>query len=76
MEKIHETQPTETIHNPESDQLYTPIENLQRIEGGGVYKRNSLKLKTLPKGIRYIGYFIIGFAASSIIFIIIMNMFF
>jgi hypothetical protein len=61
MKKVHESQSTETFNDTEVDQLYTPLDDLQKIEAGGVYKRNNLNLKTLPKGIRWIGYFIIGF---------------
>jgi len=75
MNKIHETQSTEEVDQPESDYLYTPVPDLQRIEGGGVYKRNSLKLNRLPKGIRSIGYFIVGFSIISFALIIIFNMF-
>ena len=62
--------------NHEEDKLYTPIEDLQKIEGGGVLNRDSLNLDTLPKGIRWIGYVIIGFSFLTVIFGIIAALFF
>lgn len=62
--------------NHEEDKLYTPIENLQKIEGGGALNRDSLDLDTLPKGIRWIGYVIIGFFVLTILFGIIATLFF
>jgi hypothetical protein len=61
---IHETQPDEEYRRSD-DEIYTPVEDLQRIEAGGIYKRENLKLSTLPLGIRIIGYFIIGFIAIT-----------
>ncbi|WP_442599660.1 hypothetical protein [Neobacillus sp. D3-1R] len=76
MKKIHETQSSESYKNVEEDKLYTPIEDYQRIEAGGVYKKNHIKLSTLPKGIRYIGYVLIGFTVITTIIGIIMTIFF
>lgn len=76
MDKIHETQPVDNYKNVEEDQLYTPLEDLQRIEAGGVFKKNNLNLSTLPKGIRYIGYIIIGFTVITSILGIILNLFY
>lgn len=60
LKDTHETQSTEQFYNREEDKLFTPIEDLQKIEAGGVYKRN-VNFNTLPKGIKIIGYFLIGF---------------
>ncbi|MEH7120857.1 hypothetical protein V7128_26130 [Neobacillus vireti] len=75
MKALHETQSTETgeISNMK-DENYSPIENLQKIEGGG--NREKVNLKKLPAGIRYIGYFIIGFSVISIILMFILNFIF
>ena len=75
MGKIHESQSTAKFYNEEDDKLYTPIENLQRIEGGGVYKRNNLNLNSLPKGIRIIGYSIIGFTIITGMIGLILSLF-
>lgn len=61
IKKTHETQSTEKFSTDVNDQeLYTPIENLQKIEAGGVYKRDSFNVSRFPKGIRYLSYFLIG----------------
>ncbi|WP_223589272.1 hypothetical protein [Neobacillus bataviensis] len=75
MEKTHETQSSEAYKEIDDNKLYTPIEDLQKITAGGVYKRNSLKLKSLPKGIRYIGYFIMGFCILTFVIAIVLKVF-
>ncbi|MGG3468692.1 hypothetical protein ABES02_14580 [Neobacillus pocheonensis] len=75
MEKTHESQPSEEFKHTEDDKLYTPIEDLQKITAGGVYRRNSLKISSLPKGIRYIGYFIIGSCILTFVVAVILNIF-
>jgi hypothetical protein len=54
--------------------VYSPIEDLQRIEGSGAYK--NADLNSMPKGIRYIGYFMIGFLTLFLLAAIIINLFF
>ncbi|MGG1676053.1 hypothetical protein ACIFOT_09940 [Neobacillus sp. NRS-1170] len=76
MEKKHETQPSEAFKEIDDDKLYTPIEDLQKITAGGVYKRNSFKLSSLPKGIRYIGYFMMGFCILTFVIAIVLNLFY
>ncbi|MDF2904593.1 MAG: hypothetical protein K0S25_2231 [Bacillus sp. (in: firmicutes)] len=76
IKQTHESQSTEEFHNLEEDKLFTPIEDLQRIEAGGVYKKENLNLSTLPKGIRYIGYTIIGFTVLTVILVLILNFLF
>jgi hypothetical protein len=72
MKDTHETQPTKDRINPEEDQFYSPIENLQNITGGG-FKNGIPQLSHLPKGIRFIGYIIIGFMVVVGIFAIFLN---
>lgn len=74
--KVHETQSTEEYNPNESDKVYTPLEDIQRIEGGTIYKRQNVRFGSLPKGIRYIGYFMVGFLAVSGIIGIILSFFF
>lgn len=76
MGKRHETEPSDAFKEIDDEKLYTPIEDLQKITAGGVYKRNSFKLNSLPKGIRYIGYFIIAFSILTFLIAIIMNLIF
>ena len=74
LKKIHETQSTKDPINLEENQLYSPINHLQNIEGGG-FKSNRPELSKMPKGIRIIGYFIIGLFTIAGILIIILNLF-
>lgn len=74
VKKIHETQSTEEFHDVEKEKIYTPIEDLQRITAGGVFKRNHLKAKTLPKGIKWIGYLLAGFIVVSGVLIFVLNL--
>jgi len=61
IKETHETQSTEQYKSDVNDEkLYTPIEDLQRIEAGGVYNRNSFDTSKFPKRIRYLGYFLFG----------------
>lgn len=58
IKETHETQSTKQFKTDVNDEkLYTPIEDLQRIEAGGVYNRNSFDTSKFPKRIRYLGYF-------------------
>jgi hypothetical protein len=75
LKKLHESQSTKDPNHFEEDQIYSPIEDLQKIEGGN-YKNGIPKLSKMPKGIRFIGYFIIGFFVVTGIFAIVMNLFF
>ncbi|MDN3018307.1 hypothetical protein PH210_19190 [Paenibacillus sp. BSR1-1] len=76
MEKTHETQSSEALKEINDNKLYTPIEELQKITAGGVYKRKSFKLSSMPKGIRYIGYAIIGFCILTFVIAIVLNLFY
>ena len=69
MKKIHETQSEDRAIHDETT-LYSPIENLQKIENGGAYSKKSLQLDSQPRAIRYIGYFIVGFIVLSFLFIV------
>lgn len=61
IKKIHETQSDNQLNKDVNDErIYTPIEDLQKIESGGVFKRNSYDTSKFPKGIRYVGYFLFG----------------
>ncbi|MDP4083342.1 MAG: hypothetical protein Q8934_01875 [Bacillota bacterium] len=76
MKKTHETQTTKIHHQTNDDELYSPIEDLQKITLGGIPKKSSFQLSTLPKGIRYIGYFIIGFSVITTVLGILLSFFF
>ncbi len=72
--KIHETQSTIQDVN-EEDKIYSPIENLQNIESGGPLNKKGLDLDSQPKGIRYIGYFIIASVVITFLFALIIGLF-
>jgi len=80
MKDIHETQSMNQQNiNVKKDEVYTPIPELQKIEAGGVFKKNSYNVSKFPKGIRLIGYFLFGglfiIFLLGIIFSIIFNLF-
>ena len=61
MKDIHETQSTNQQNQDDNnDELYTPIADIQKIEAGGVFKRDSYDMNKFPKGIRLLGYFLFG----------------
>ncbi len=66
IKKIHETQSAEEFHNVGEDKLFTSIEDLQKIEAGRVFKGNIFHLSTLPKRIKYLGYFIFCFIIVTV----------
>jgi hypothetical protein len=74
MKNIHETQPPED-NRLQDDEIYTPVEDLQKIEAGGTYKRKNLKMDTLPLGIRLIGYCIIFFIIVTTVLGLFMSFF-
>ncbi|GGI11731.1 hypothetical protein [Gottfriedia solisilvae] len=71
--KTHETESTDSKVNVDDHEIYSPIEDLQRIEGVGPLKRNSLDLDKQPKAIKFIGYFFIAFVLISTLFFLIAN---
>jgi len=73
MKKTHETQSMENRVNIDECKVYSPIKDLQKIEGIGPLNRKHLDLRIFPKGIRIIGYFIITFLVISALFILIAN---
>lgn len=75
IKKTHETQSEDSNVHDET-KIYSPIENLQKIENGGAYNKKSLDLDSQPKGIRYIGYFIVGFIAITFLLIIGVSIFY
>jgi hypothetical protein len=76
MKRSHETEITDGKVYVEEHKIYSPIEDLQKIEGVSPLQRNSLDLENKPKAIRFIGYFIIVFIVVSILFVIIANLFY
>jgi hypothetical protein len=72
MKDMHETQRAEPLHHDE-DKVFAPTEDLQRIEGG-VWNRKSFRMDSLPKGIRWVGYVIVGFVLMMMA-IVILNFF-
>ncbi|MGE8205541.1 hypothetical protein ACQKP0_13355 [Heyndrickxia sp. NPDC080065] len=71
--KFHETQ-TEDDQHVDDEKLFSPLEDLQRIEGL-VPKRNSFQLSTLPKGIQIIGYMMFGCMFMLVLVVIFINIF-
>ena len=69
IKKIHETQTTNKNVNGEN-KIYSPIEDLQNIESGGPLNKEGLDLDSQPKGIKYIGYFIVGSVVITFLFVI------
>lgn len=53
----------------DKDTINDGMDHLNKIEG----YPTDVKLKKLPRPLRYFGYFLISFFAVSILFIIIMN---
>ncbi|WP_456271023.1 hypothetical protein [Bacillus sp. AK031] len=74
MTDTHETQPTEESPYNE-DEIYSPVENLQKIEAGGTFKHKNMEMDTLPIGIRIIGYCIIGFIFVTSVLGLILSFF-
>ncbi|WP_077613904.1 hypothetical protein [Caenibacillus caldisaponilyticus] len=71
---IHETEKAEEFQRHNDDELYSPIEDLQRIAGGGPLKRSSFNIQSFPKGIKLLGYFFIGFMAAAFLLVVIFNL--
>ncbi|MEH6942337.1 hypothetical protein [Bacillus sp. JJ722] len=57
------------------DDIYSPIEELQKIENGGAFKRSSANIEGQPLGIKIIGYVMIGFMALMFLIVIFSNIF-
>lgn len=76
MTRTHETEISDGKVNMEEQKIYSPIEDLQKLEGVSPLNRNSLDLENKPKAIKMIGYFIIAFIVVSTIFVIIANLFY
>jgi hypothetical protein len=75
LKKLYETQPPKDPIHLEEDQVFSPIEDLQNITGGR-FKNGLPQLSHMPKGIRFIGYFIIGFSVIVGFFAIVVKLFF
>ncbi|EZP78686.1 hypothetical protein H839_02421 [Parageobacillus genomosp. 1] len=69
MKDMHETQSTEPLHH-DDDNVFAPIEDLQRITGG-VWNRKNFRLDSQPKGIRWVGYVMIGFFLMTMAIVIL-----
>jgi hypothetical protein len=72
MKEMHETQSTEPLYHDDNN-VFTPIEDLQRIKGG-VWNRKSFRLDSHPKGIKWVEYVMVGFVLVMVA-IIILNFF-
>ncbi|MBU5210714.1 hypothetical protein [Heyndrickxia oleronia] len=74
IKNIHETQSTDQANTGWNEEdLYSPVENLQKIEAGGVIKRNSFDISKFPKGIRYLAYFLFSGIFIIILLVLIIN---
>ncbi|RDI47990.1 hypothetical protein [Falsibacillus pallidus] len=58
MKETHETTHTQEQVQSEDNKIYTPLEDLLRAEGNP--PKDYSKVGSLPKGIRLIGYILIG----------------
>ena len=76
MNKKHETENSDEKVYMDEHKIYSPIEDLQKIEGVSPLKRNSFDLDKKPKAIRFIGYLIISFIVLSALVILIANVFY
>ena len=75
MKRTHETESTENNVYVDEHKVYSPTEDLQKIEGVSPLYRNSLDLSRKPKPIRLIGYFFIAFIVISTLVVLIANLF-
>ncbi|OIK14748.1 hypothetical protein BIV59_02065 [Bacillus sp. MUM 13] len=75
MKEIHETQPDDKLYHGEENEIYTPIEDYQRVTAGGPFKRDSMDIGSFPKGIRIIGYFFVFFIVLTMVFSIFLTIF-
>jgi len=71
---IHETEKAEEFQRHNDDELYSSIEDLQRIAGGGPLKRSSFNIQSFPLGIKLLGYFFIGFLVAAFLLVVIFNL--
>jgi hypothetical protein len=69
---MHETQSAEHLYH-DDDEVFPPIEDLQRVTGG-VWNRKSFRLDSQPKGVRWVGYVMVGFVLMTMA-IVILNFF-
>ncbi|WP_419880935.1 hypothetical protein ACN6MY_15110 [Peribacillus sp. B-H-3] len=75
MKEPHETQPADDFNNERENEIYTPIEDYQKITAGAPFKRDSMDIGSFPKGIRIIGYFFVFFIVLTMVFSIILTIF-
>ncbi|WP_212941427.1 hypothetical protein [Heyndrickxia oleronia] len=74
IKNIHETQSADQANTGWNEEdLYSPVENLHKIEAGGVIKRNSFDISKFPKGIRYLAYFLFSGICIIILLVLIIN---
>ncbi|MGP7818875.1 hypothetical protein [Niallia sp. 01092] len=73
MKKVHETQYSEEFNNTNENKVFIPsdIEQFNYLEGG--VKPKSINVKSLPRGIKYIGYFIFGSVILTFILLALLN---
>ncbi len=76
MKKTHETEISDGNIYLDDHKIYSPIEDLQKIDGMSPLNRTSLELENKPKAIRFIGYFIITFIILSTLLVLIANLFY
>lgn len=76
MKRTHETEISDSKTYLDDHKIYSPIEDLQKIEGISPLNRTSLELENKPKAIRFIGYFIIAFIVLSTLLVLIANLYY
>ncbi|MEH7454384.1 hypothetical protein [Gottfriedia acidiceleris] len=76
MTRTHETEISDGKVYIDEHKIYSPIEDLQKIEGFSPLKRNSLDLENKPKAIKIIGDFIFAFIVISTLIVLIAILFY
>lgn len=69
----HETQPEPILSSQEDSVIHEDLLPIQRIEGGGPPKR--VDFSTLPKPIRYFGYFFVAAAVIMAVMAAVVSLF-
>ncbi|MGG0177457.1 hypothetical protein [Gottfriedia acidiceleris] len=68
MERTHESETTQSKVYMDDQKVFSPIEDLQKMEGVIPLKRKSFEFGKKPKLIRYLGYFFITFIVLTMLF--------
>ncbi|AZB42290.1 hypothetical protein CEF21_08315 [Bacillus sp. FJAT-42376] len=73
MKQTHETQPSKSFDGTE-DQVFSPVEDLQRMEGTSPLNKNAfVNASGLPKGVKVTGYILLGMFGLMILAALLLN---